>query len=291
MTRQNPGFAVARHRSERDRLLERITRVLAGDDRIAAAWLSGSLGRGEGDEWSDLDLYVAVADAQYEAVLAERPNLYALVGRPVLIQPEMASWSMPEGRFSLVIYEGCLEVDWNIGPVGKATRGLATRLLFDRAGIPVVEPPIPPAERGAVAEKWLIFFWAMAPIAVKYCGRGNTRRAVQQIALLTDATTTLWRLLHHPEGPNPDVQSTNRPIELELEACLPRLGATIDALACLRVICALCAEVEKLHVGLAEFGVVIPTAVAAEVSAFITMAEPLVEESLAGNVATSIAAR
>ncbi|HUX85533.1 MAG TPA: hypothetical protein VMW65_00900 [Chloroflexota bacterium] len=284
-------ITLAEHGRERDRLLERIEQVLTGDERVGAAWMSGSLGRGSDDAWSDLDLHVAINDAQYEAFLAERPILYASVGRSVLSQPDMASWSMPEGRFNLVMYEGCLEVDWNVGPVGKATRTSVTRLLFDHVGIPVVEPPLRPEERRVVGEKWLIFFWAMAPIAVKYCGRGNTRRAVQQIALLTDAITVLWRLLYRPDGPNPNILSTNRLLEPDLEARLPHFGATIDSVACLAVIRALCLEIETLHTGLTDLGVADLSEAAAEVFRLIAMAQPLVHESVVNGVATSIAAR
>ena len=38
------------HASARDALIERLTLGLAADDRIAAAWLGGSLGRGDGDD-------------------------------------------------------------------------------------------------------------------------------------------------------------------------------------------------------------------------------------------------
>lgn len=103
--------------------------------------------------------------------------------------------------------------------------------------------------------------------------------------------TALWRLLYRPSGPNPNVLSTNWLLELDLEAGVPRLGATIVSVACLAVIRALCSEVEKLHSGLGELGVADLSLAAAEVSRFIAMAEPLAKESLADNVATSIAAR
>ena len=50
------------HASARDALIERLTLGLAADDRIAAAWLGGSLGRGDGDDWSDIDLWLAIED-------------------------------------------------------------------------------------------------------------------------------------------------------------------------------------------------------------------------------------
>jgi len=54
----------------REALLATITDVLQRDDRIRAAWLSGSLGRGDGDAFSDVDLLVAVDEKSWDAVVA-----------------------------------------------------------------------------------------------------------------------------------------------------------------------------------------------------------------------------
>ena len=45
-----------------DVLFDRAVSVLERDDRVRALWLSGSLGRGDADAMSDLDLLIAVTD-------------------------------------------------------------------------------------------------------------------------------------------------------------------------------------------------------------------------------------
>jgi len=55
-------------------LIDKITRVLRADARVEAAGLSGSLGRCEGDEFSDVDVLVLVADLNSTA----RPQRSAL---------------------------------------------------------------------------------------------------------------------------------------------------------------------------------------------------------------------
>ena len=45
-----------------DLLFDRAVSVFERDDRVRALWLSGSLGRGDADAMSDLDLLVAVTD-------------------------------------------------------------------------------------------------------------------------------------------------------------------------------------------------------------------------------------
>jgi predicted nucleotidyltransferase len=245
----------------RDALLDRIVATLEADARVRAVWLSGSFGRDEADEWSDLDLHVAVEDADFDAFLAERPALYERVGRPVLVQQEIIpSNSMPGGHFQLVMYAGPIEVDWNFGPAGQAARPPASRVLFDRIGVPVHAPPAATAEeRRAKADASLTFFWAMAPIAVKHAGRGASQRAASQIDLLTETFVILWRLVELPDGPDPYAENTNRPIEPELEARLPRLGREICPAMALAVIRNLCAEVERLHPALASLGAPVPT--------------------------------
>src|ERR671911_221465 len=89
----------------RDELLARVSSVLEADARVTCAWLSGSYGRGEADEWSDLDLHVAVDDEQFEPFIADHKALFARCGDQLhVISHGIRSWSMPNGRFWLVQY-------------------------------------------------------------------------------------------------------------------------------------------------------------------------------------------
>ena len=58
----------------REALVERLAAEFAQDQRVQAVWLGGSLGRGAGDEWSDVDFYLAVADEAFETFFAEVPE-------------------------------------------------------------------------------------------------------------------------------------------------------------------------------------------------------------------------
>src|SRR5262249_31489999 len=185
--------------------------------------------------------------------------------------------SQPGARFQLVWFEGPVEVDWNIGPVSAAVRPAHSYVLFDRAGVPVApRPALTPEQRRDRAEERLLFFWAMAPIAGKHAGRGETRRASQLIELMTNAYISLWRLLHEPDGPEPHVPAANRPLEPELDAALPVLGAEITPRNALMVIRALCAEAEQLHPDLAALGVPIPSEMPAAVGEIAAIAESTV---------------
>ena len=47
----------------RDRLLDQVLGLLEADLAVAGVALVGSLGRGEGDNWSDIDLFIEVFSA------------------------------------------------------------------------------------------------------------------------------------------------------------------------------------------------------------------------------------
>jgi predicted nucleotidyltransferase len=270
---------LASYAHDRNVLLERIVGTLQTDSRVVAAWLSGSFGRGVEDAWSDLDLHVAVEDDALPAFLDERPALYRRVGTPTLVQREMPSNAMATSRFQLVLYPGPIEVDWTIGPVSQADRPPETRVLFARRAIPIeVPPPASPTERRAQAADALTFFWAMAPIAIKYVGRGETRRASSQIDLLTGAFIQLWRLVERPDGPNPTAPFQNRATEPGLDAILPRLEWEITPGAALAVILALCTATERLHPALEALGVRPPHDVAIEIAPLADLASGATRE-------------
>jgi predicted nucleotidyltransferase len=276
---QMSSLVLADYEAKRDALLARIADVLTADPRVTAVWLSGSFGRNVADAWSDLDLYIAVDDDAFAAFLDERDQFYRRIGDPLLIQREMPSNAHGRSRFQLVIYPGPLEVDWNIGPASDATRPLETTIVFAHRPVPLVIPPsLSTIERQEQANDSLIFFWAMAPIAIKYVGRGESRRASSQIDLLTGAFIHLWRLVEMPDGPNPAAEAQNRGTEPELDAMLPRLGWEIDPLRALHVIRALCAEAERLHPALEAMGVAIPTEMPEQTAAMADLAASVLRQ-------------
>ncbi|MEX1104497.1 MAG: hypothetical protein WED87_09615, partial [Dehalococcoidia bacterium] len=114
---------------------------------------------------------------------------------------------------------------------------------------------------------------AMAPIAVKYAGRGWTRRAVQQEGLLSQAREQLWRLAHGRTLRSQDAFDQNRPPEPELLADWPRFGPAIDGAEALRVIREHCDAVEALHRALEALGVEVPHRMPAEVRALLEIAD------------------
>jgi hypothetical protein len=182
----------------------------------------------------------------------------------VLIQQEMASNAQAGGHFQLVLFDGPLEVDWNVGPLSLARRTPWHVLLLSREAVPLAAPPkLSPEERRAQCQERLVFLWAMAPIAVKYIARGDTGRAVGQIGLIRTAFIGLWRLVETGCG---TVNGLNHPIEPELKRILPVFGPTVDPRACGAALHQLCNRTVELHPRLATLGVKIPEDMPAQIA-------------------------
>jgi hypothetical protein len=258
----------------RDELRSRLRASLIADPRVVAAWLTGSFGRDEADEWSDLDLHVAVEDDALAALSGRDSALFPLVGDPALVQAGFPSDCMPGGTFWLVVYEGAVHVDWNIGPAGATARSSASVLLFEHRPIPLFPKPeaADPLRVREDAQRAIEFFWAMAPIALKYAGRGHTRLAITQSALLERAYVALWNAVHEPQRLY-DKYHQNRKMQSELDATFPRFGPNIDGAAAVAVIRSFCDLVEALHPALAAAGVAVPERMPAEVRRLSQIAE------------------
>jgi predicted nucleotidyltransferase len=170
----------------RNVLITSLVTVLSNDERILAAWLTGSYGRKEADAVSDLDLTVVVAQPHHEILCArqeqmshttssERLELFSRFGNPALIHEN--NHNAPEnGTFTFVLYEGsALMVDWTLIPAMNVERPFYSLLFFDKGNIPVSAPPAPEEleeSKKAVAEIWS-FFWMMTAITIRHITRGD----------------------------------------------------------------------------------------------------------------------
>ena len=125
---------------ERSVLLGRIVNHLKEDQRVCAAWLSGSVSRGDHDGLSDLDLYVVVTDESVSDLVENRLANAARPARPVLVMDNVAN-APPDGAYLLVLDEGEVgpqHVDWFWQPESWARIPDDEKILFDRVGLPVV---------------------------------------------------------------------------------------------------------------------------------------------------------
>jgi hypothetical protein len=153
---------------------------LKADPRIEAAWLFGSLGRGNFDGWSDIDIWAVVRDDAHEEVVAERYEAAALLGEVVLTE-EAPQNGPPGGSYFMSGHDrptGIHLIDWYWQPISHARRP-GIELLFERAPIPSgarsEAPPVNawrPTTQEEIANHGA-FAWAMVAIQGKDVARGT----------------------------------------------------------------------------------------------------------------------
>ena len=266
--------------ARRNDVLARIVERLTGDDRVVAVWLTGSFGRNEDDAWSDYDLHLAIEDEHLDAWWEARASLFHDIAPVAFVQPEMPSNAQDGAHFQLVYFAGPIEVDWNVGRVSQAVMPATSQVLFTRREIPATPPQtLGEDERRDRLQHAADFFWAMTPIAVKYCGRGATSDAVDQIDLMVMSLTTTWRLLRRSDN----VFSKNPRMEPELDAILPRLRTSIDPAQCLDQVVALVSVMTDLKPGLDEAGVIWPGLLVEQVGGIVKVARIVIGEGSAAS--------
>lgn len=171
---------------QRKEFLQRIEETLSADVRFVAAWLTGSLAKNQGDALSDIDITLVLADDAAEKLCAhpwqvsaqttaDRYGLFSSFGQPALLHEN--NHNAPEGgTFTFVAYaQSVIMVDWILRPLAGAGRPADSLLLWDKAGIPIQQPPAPDSRetRASQAAEITAFFWMMAAITVKYIYRGD----------------------------------------------------------------------------------------------------------------------
>jgi Nucleotidyltransferase domain len=139
------GFDVV---DERYRALyERAVAVLGTDPRVLAVEVSGSVGTGTADRWSDLDLQVLTDPEHHDAVVADWPTWLAAITPTVFartpIAPFVINTVTDQGlTFDLALWPGAAP-DWPSPPVEYAV-GMMSSTRFAEVG---------PALEYAVAEQ------------------------------------------------------------------------------------------------------------------------------------------
>jgi len=125
--------------AERDALLQSIEAGLRRDERVVGAWLAGSIGRGQADDLSDIDLWLLIRDEDV-ATIAKDPVVF-VHGIVHAILNVGASSNAPTGGAYLLTWiagkQGPQQVDWYWPPAKDARRPSRSVLLFERAAVPI----------------------------------------------------------------------------------------------------------------------------------------------------------
>lgn len=199
---------LSEYAANRARLLEQITHYLQKDERFAAAWLTGSFGRNDADDISDIDITVVVDNACAKTLctptsppeggtIEARYTLFSQFGQPHIVH-DVHQNAPADSSFTFVLYKDtALVVDWILRPNTNITRPALSLLLLDKVGI-AVEPPASVEsleQRVEMATRQVAFFWLMATVTVKYLIRQDGVYFHQFLSWLHDTLGDVQRLV------------------------------------------------------------------------------------------------
>ena len=195
---------LAAYQAEGEALRERVKQALEADEALCAAWLFGSLGRGEADPLSDLDLFLVVPDALLEARIQGRHAYMSQFGKPLLIL-EAPQNAPLHGAYNMALYDGELgphQIDWYWQAQSHAIIPQQTLLFYDRVGLPHSEAPphfdyqpVPERTPLEAASQAVSFFWVMLFISAKYIFRSPNEDKMSLIQWVLEPLTSVQTFL------------------------------------------------------------------------------------------------
>jgi len=232
-------------------LLRRIMEGLEADDRVLAAWLVGSFGRGN-DPWGSAWVQVVVADEQIDTFIRTRRGNAARPAEPLLVV-EAPQNAPPGGAYLMALYDGeagPYEVDWYWQARSGAQIPSDGHVLFDRIGLPPSgrlnefnHSDTPPALREAQAamtsaarradegRNTVSLFWAMLLISASHIARGPVGDDVPFLPMLQNLLGDTRQFIGLPResAPTPTAPDARlaalRQIGARMEALMPQVAA------------------------------------------------------------------
>lgn len=221
-------------------LIQRIRALLQDDPRVVSAWLEGAIARGEEDDFSDIDLWIAVRDDAVEHFVAQR-ELFAAQAGPVLSVLYPALTESVEGMESFqVLFEDqppTLTLDVSVQAKSCVTpfdpNSIAEEcvVLFDKSELLRYHAADPAEADAYIAELYddcSVRFWHALPRVLACVHRGDLLEAMQLSLQRIEDCVTLYRMQHAPAKVDwgwKDVEYDLPEDAIgELYACVPELS-------------------------------------------------------------------
>jgi hypothetical protein len=174
--------------------MERFTAVCRADPRVLAAILYGSHARGAADEWSDVDVGLALADDAYDDFVARREAFVRQLGEPLFME-DFGN----EGILFFILADGA-EGEMAYDRAGDFTEPHGPwRPLVDKNDILSKAKPRPEADTADQIEtlrRQIMWFWHDLSHFITAMGRGQLWWAAGQLEALRRVCVNLARLRH-----------------------------------------------------------------------------------------------
>lgn len=170
-------------------MLERIVAVLKADARIVGVAVAGSCASGVMDEYSDLDLLIAVEPDAYATVSAARKEIAASVG---VMLAAFTGEHVGEPRLLICLYaDPLMHVDLKFVPLSDAAARVdEPRIVWERDGLLSSALAQDAARYPAPDPQWIEDrFWIWTHYCATKIGRGELFEALDFLAFLR------WRAL------------------------------------------------------------------------------------------------
>jgi predicted nucleotidyltransferase len=179
----------------RERVIARFADACSSDNRVIAAFVGGSIARGEADQYSDIDLCVVSADAEADDAFADREAFVARLGTPLFLE----DWGREDPEVFVILADGTdVEVffvpesrirEMQVGPIlAVADRtGLLTNLDL---------PMRAPLSEDLAVElrRVLAWFWHDVSHLIKALGRRQLWWAAGEVEVLRGYCLNLVRI-------------------------------------------------------------------------------------------------
>jgi hypothetical protein len=180
-------------------VLERLLSAFRSDTRVLSCWLGGSLGRGEADAWSDIDLHVMVGaddyptfgEVAYQTVVQAGTPLMHWRGETTERFSGCAAFFDDGAMVDLVVHNAAHGAVMFSSPIRMVLGEEPTPASQD-AGVPPMQTP---KRQGEVRQR-VFCFWLSVQFAAKYIARGDAVMATGHLAAARGQLVQLCDLQH-----------------------------------------------------------------------------------------------
>jgi len=178
---------------------ERAVEVLSNDDRVAGAWMKGSLATGAAGRYSDVDMGVAIYDEYFEFFIADRGKILSAMGPLV----GMAGASVGP-RVTVALFADPIEFDLTIDPLSASqeySREIGW-ILFDRTDGQIAQAQAQARRNPAIdlerAREIVVDFWLRAPRMRRWVAQADLHRAGKELQIARNWLVELMLIANQP---------------------------------------------------------------------------------------------